>query len=774
MLLKRIALNYAQTSEFADTCKAIKNSSDRISIEGIAPSSFCLVAASYFFNIEKPLVILTAGSRLQEIVADMAAFVGAKNVLSLPAYDTVPYEYTSTTDRIEKERINCLYSLLKKEKKVFVIHVESFIRFLPPVEHLKKKEITLNIGDDYPFEELMMFLTDYGYSRETQLESFGQFSVKGSIVDIFPPLYENPIRLDFFGDNLESIREFNIDSQISCGSLDSVCIYPRREILFSDSEKSRLMEMFKSAYIKGEMIPDWLLKNLEDGTVPETFPGSQNYFSRIIGKSTFSDYCGDTDIFMFDYPEIFVKQHELQDLYSRIHERKLGKSFCFLPEELLSYPDISKFSGKKINLQVITSTPDSIRLNLKSINSFQGKISSVRESLKEYIKDDWIIYITTAFEGQIRRLSDMLSEFSPVLSSKSNDHGKFNMVLSSYSSGVEIKDAKILLLTDHDIFGKSYKRKKSFKSKSSKAISSFLDIKSGDYVVHINHGIGIFRKIVRRTELEIEKDYLVIEYAEEDKLYVPLDQMNDIQLYMCFDGSTPKIDALGKKSSWNKIKAKVEESVEEIANELIEISAKRTALHGIPFPPDTVWQEEFEAGFEYEETPDQLAAIEDVKDDMESSKPMDRLICGDVGFGKTEVAIRAAFKAAVAGKQVAVLVPTTILAMQHYNTFVKRFAGYPVNIEMISRFRSKQQNKDAKIRLSGGEIDIMIGTHALLSEDIFFKDLGLIIIDEEQRFGVKHKENLRKCGLRWMFYRCPRRQYREHCTCHSLESGIFR
>jgi len=287
-----------------------------------------------------------------------------------------------------------------------------------------------------------------------------------------------------------------------------------------------------------------------------------------------------------------------------------------------------------------------------------------------------------------------------------------------------------LIITDHEIFGKSYRKKKHFKQKYSRPIDTFLELSPGDYVVHINHGIGVFKAIERMSAGGVERDFIVIEYAEGDKLYVSLDQINMVQRYVGLDGRQPRIDELGKKSAWNRIKQRVQESVEEIAHDLLKIYSQRKALKGYQFPPDTIWQEEFESKFEYEETPDQITAIEDVKDDMEKSQPMDRFVCGDVGFGKTEVAIRAAFKAVMAGKQVAILVPTTVLAMQHYNTFIKRFADYPVTIDMLSRFKTQQQIKSIKENIKAGAVDIVIGTHALLAKDVSFKNLGLVVIDE--------------------------------------------
>ncbi|HQG41319.1 MAG TPA: transcription-repair coupling factor, partial [Spirochaetota bacterium] len=409
-----------------------------------------------------------------------------------------------------------------------------------------------------------------------------------------------------------------------------------------------------------------------------------------------------------------------------------------------SYPEIEK---QAVRLQPFIAD-SSLVWQLKSIPSFQGRIADVRSECSKRIDEGWHIIVSTSFEGQARRLYDLFGEFHPEDTFDAfNPDKQFTIVISNLHEGFEISAIKTLIITDHEIFGKSYRKKKHFKQKYSRPIDTFLELSPGDYVVHINHGIGVFKAIERMSAGGVERDFIVIEYADGDKLYVSLDQINMVQRYVGLDGRQPRIDALGKKSAWNRIKQRVQESVEEIAHDLLKIYSQRKALKGYQFPPDTIWQEEFESKFEYEETPDQITAIEDVKDDMEKSQPMDRLVCGDVGFGKTEVAIRAAFKAVMAGKQVAILVPTTVLAMQHYNTFIKRFADYPVTIDMLSRFKTQQQIKSIKEKIKTGTVDIVIGTHALLAKDVSFKNLGLVVIDEEQHFGVKHKEYLKKLRL---------------------------
>jgi len=442
--------------------------------------------------------------------------------------------------------------------------------------------------------------------------------------------------------------------------------------------------------------------------------------------------------------ELAARKNHIEKTFADLYEKKRAATLCLPPVDLIDPDALDRGRKRSISLQAFTVSQHSMKWQLRSIPNFHGRIKQVREEIAARIEQGWRVVVTTGFEGQAQRLFDLLTEFRPDSGFEEFTDSVLNILISPLKEGVEIAACRLLVMTDHEIFGKSYRKKREFKKKSSRPIDSFLDLKPGDHVVHINHGIGVFRKIERMSAGGVERDFLLIEYAEGDRLYVSLDQITMVQKYIGVEGRKPRIDSLGKKSAWNRIKERVQKSVEEVAAELIKIYSARRALKGFQFPPDTLWQEEFESQFDYEETPDQITAIEDVKDDMENSRPMDRLICGDVGFGKTEVAIRAAFKAVMAGRQVAVLVPTTVLAMQHFTTFKKRFSGYPIEIDMISRFRTSGEIARIKAQLKEGKIDIVIGTHAMLAKDMVIKNLGLLVIDEEQRFGVRHKEQLKR------------------------------
>jgi len=738
---------YSKTGEF----KALENllgkpAGQVLSIEGISQSSFPIVASALFNRLGGQLVIVTENSqKINEFQLDLSCFIDESLIYTLPPWDTLPYEYVSATEKTGRERITALYRLISGKPAVIITSVESLIRRLPGRDFLMKRGMEIITGEEYPFDDLLSLLVSYSYTREGRVEAFGQFAVKGGIIDIFLPSRDNPVRLDFFGDTLESIREFDAETQVSQSPLPSLTIFPRRELLLFQKEKNALIDRLKIEMEKGSGFPDEIASQLSRGEITG-IPGIEDIFPLVIRPDNLESYFGEkTRVVFLEAAELMAKKSAVEKIFTELYRKKKNDTLCLPPDTLLDAGSFDRIGDNAIRLQTFTTSRDSLQWQLKSIQNFHGKITRLREEIANRLSDGWKLVITTGFEGQARRLFDLLSEFSPSSDfEKADMSSPLSIIVCSLKEGVEIHESRIMIITDHEIFGKSYRKKRQFKRKTSRPIDTFLDLKPGDFVVHLNHGIGIFSKIERMKAGGVERDFLMIEYADSDRLYVSLDQITMIQKYIGFEGKKPRLDYLGKKSAWNRIKDRVRESIEEIAKELVKIYSARSTMKGFQHPPDTQWQEEFESKFEFEETPDQITAIEDVKDDMESPKPMDRLVCGDVGFGKTEVAIRAAFKSVMAGRQVAILVPTTVLAMQHYSTFKKRFADYPITIEMLSRFRTQGEVKKIKEKLSKGEIDIIIGTHALLSKDVSIKNLGLLVIDEEQRFGVRHKEQLKK------------------------------
>ncbi len=746
MILEQVLQLYAGSDEFSTLHEHADTAP--VHVEGISPSSFSLViAAAYHKNPVQTIAVTHNYQSMQELATDLSCYVDPERVFTLPPYETLPYEFVSPSEKIERERVTALYKLLSGEPVLLVTTVESIVRTIPCSEFFTRRGIHLQVNEDYPFDDIIEMLAAYGFTREYKVETFGQFSVKGGIIDVYLPTMENPVRLDFFGDTCESMRTFDPLTQTSIQALEEITIYPRREIILSTREREALEELIQKSVQDGKTVPDPVMHALhQDDILHHGIPGMEELFPLIMDTTTVASlFHEQAQTFFCNPPELRTRLQALEKTFDELYTRKKKEHLCVPPEKLLAPGQYAHMEETSHSLQVFTSSRDALLWKLHGIPSFHGRINNTREELGRRIEDGWKIIVSTGFEGQARRLYDLFSEFAPSSNFEKLDITKpFNIVLSPLREGIEIEDSRVMIVTDHEIFGKTYRKKKKFKRKTSKPIQSFLELKTGDHVVHINHGIGIFRGMERMSAGGIERDFLTIEYAEGDKLYVSLDQIPMIQQYVGLDGKHPRLDALGKKSAWNRIKERVQQSVEEIAEDLIKIYSQRKALRGFQFPPDTTWQEEFEALFEYEETPDQITAIEDVKDDMERPQPMDRLICGDVGFGKTEVAIRAAFKAVMAGKQVAILVPTTVLAMQHFSTFKSRFEEYPVTVEMISRFKTRGQINAVKEKLATGGVDICIGTHALLAKDTKFKNIGLLIVDEEQRFGVKHKEQLKK------------------------------
>ncbi|MGQ9842081.1 MAG: transcription-repair coupling factor [Spirochaetota bacterium] len=738
MVLHNLTKLYAATAEFQSLAASGLRA---FTIEGISPSAFPFIVATSFNTLKQQTIVVTTDYHtMNRFVADLSAFVNEDSTFPFPALEVLPYEYVNPSSSIERDRITALYQLLSGKPVIVVATIESLLRATPHKEFFLKKGIHINKGEEYPFEVIIETLIKYGYERETRVDRYGQFSVKGGIIDIYLPNAPNPVRLDFFGDSCESIRYFDPMTQVSLEHVQTITIYPRREILLSPSEKEKIQKEL----IRGDSnLNQQAMSSLQKNNVP----GIYDLFPLAIETDTLISFAQKPHIFLCNPEQLKAKLSETERTYHQLYNHKKESTFCIPPSQLLYSNSYQYIEPKAIKLHPFITDSKNV-WHLKSIPSFQGRIQDVRNECAKRIEEGWHIVVSTSFDGQARRLYDLFNEFKPHEQFNTfNPNKHFGIIISNLHEGIEIDGINTCIITDHELFGKSYRKKKHFKQRYSKPIDTFLDLSPGDYVVHINHGIGIFKAIERMSAGGIERDFLVIEYAEGDKLYVSLDQINMVQRYVGLDGRQPRIDALGKKSAWNRIKERVQQSIEEIAQDLLKIYSQRKALKGFQYPHDTMWQEEFESKFEYEETPDQITAIEDVKDDMEKPQPMDRLVCGDVGFGKTEVAIRAAFKSVMAGKQVAILVPTTVLAMQHYTTFVKRFADYPVTIEMLSRFKSQQQIKSIKERVKAGTIDIIIGTHALLAKDVHFKNLGLVVIDEEQRFGVKHKEHLKKLRL---------------------------
>ncbi len=669
-------------------------------IEVVGPwgSAKRLIAAQLAEALGKPLLYVESGRLEAEAAAeDLATFLGESRVALLPAWEVLPTDAMAPADDIVAERMFALNALVQAQERgelaCAVVSVRSFLQRVPNRKRLAKDTLDLRLGQEHDLEDLAHRMVRMGYDRELMVEQRGQFSVRGGILDIFPISGELPCRIEFFGDEIESIRRFEPETQRSVDTADSVQVLPR-------SEKDLLATQAK-----------------ENGTL-----------------NTILDYLPEDFLFAVDEPALVRQEAE-----------HLQETFPDSPY-MGTWDAVSGALGRDVArlsfAQVAHAKSDGatrFTVPMASMASWTGQPEGFWGQLETWGLAGYHVHLLCANDGERTRLIELLEEhgYKPGAQTDFDLHVGLGRLREGFASERD----KLALLSEREMFGRKYVRRKRRRFEAGAAITQFSDVQPGDYIVHVEHGIGRYLGL-RRFEGKTA-EFMAVQYANNDVVYVPVTHVDHIQKYIASGGAVPKMDRIGG-ASWARKKGKVKEAVRQMAEELIKLYAAREAHSGFAFSPDTHFQHEFEDSFEYDETRDQLRATEEIKRDMESPKPMDRLLCGDVGFGKTEVAIRAAFKAVMDKKQAAVLVPTTVLAEQHFLTFKERLADYPIKVEMLSRFRSPQEQKAIVNGLRDGAIDIIIGTHRLTSGDIQFRDLGLVVLDEEQRFGVKQKEKLKK------------------------------
>ena len=631
--------------------------------------------------------------------------------------------------------------------------------------------ITIKNGDEVDLKDISKKLVECGYERVEVVEGKGEFSFRGGILDVFPPVAVYPYRIELFGDEIDSIRTFNIESQRSIEKVECMEIFPAKEVIVDEEAKNsandKIINELDSIIEKSnkknneqvDKIRGIVNKNLEmlneistfetvDSYLPFFYEEMESFFDYLEGYTFIIDdlkRChGKIESIYYEFNENYLAFLQRGDILPSQNKLLIDKEELLIKLEKSDVITLNTFDTRADILFPLTS----IELNQITSNNYNGQLDLLIEDIKSRKSNGFrtLILAGTRTRGErlVKTLRDREVESVYKDEVDSIELGQAVVTFGNLIKGFEYPDLKVCVISDKEVFGEAKKSlpKKTNKKKGVGKITSFAELKPGDYVVHANHGIGVFKGIKQIDIAGNTRDYLDIVYDKGDKLYVPVDQLDLVQKYIGSEGKTPKINKLGG-NEWQKAKAKVRKSINEIAEDLVKLYAARAALKGYKYSKDTEWQRQFEDEFPYEETPDQLTSLEEIKHDMESDKPMDRLLCGDVGYGKTEVAIRAAFKAVMDGKQVAFLVPTTILAEQHYKNLKKRFSDFPVKIDMISRFRTAKQQKATLQALKEGNVDILIGTHRLVSKDISFKDLGLLIVDEEQRFGVAQKEKIK-------------------------------
>jgi len=684
------------------------------------------------------LVVVPTDHEAEALEGDLSLF-GIQPVI-LPWWRTAAYRPVSPHARVFGERAACLSRLCSGDTKVVVASQRAFVTPVPPRDAFAPLAILLEKGGSIDPTTVGDRLASYGYLRVPRVSLPGEFALRGEVLDLFMPGDEDAVRIVFEYDRIEKIATFDPSLQSSSGALERVTVRPMKELLWDGDRRACLaarmpmlpgMNGREVAFLE-ELAEKGEAKG-EELFYPFAFEGSAED-----GRGSILDYLepGSTVIFI-DHERLEAQEEAARKEYQGLYRRALQEGPVPPPERLLhSFAALEALvlsTGSLVRSFALKDSGAMTRLamEVEQPRSFFGNIQYFKDELATLIKAGYGAMIFAETEMQAERIASLLKEFA------------VEVEVATLSAGFVIPALKLLVVQENEIFGRRKRLLKSLKTTRSVAIDTFVELSPGDYVVHVNWGIGRFTAIERMKVLGLERDYIKVEYAESEVVFVPIEQANLVQRYIGNEGEAPRLDRLGSKS-WETRKAKVKASVAQLAERLIRIYARRRAARGHAFPPDTDWQLAFEAAFPYEETVDQVRCIQEVKADMESDKPMDRLICGDVGYGKTEIAMRAVFKAAVSGKQVAFLAPTTILAEQHFENFRERVGEYPIHMAMLSRLVEKKDQRKTLAALKEGRVDVVIGTHRLLQKDIEFKDLGLIIVDEEQRFGVKDKERLKE------------------------------
>ncbi len=711
------------------------------------------------------MVITNSELKAKEIYNDLKFFMKDK-VMLYPAKDVIFYWADVKSLDIIKQRFEIISKILNGEKITVVLSAEALFDRLVPADIFKEFIFDINTGDQIDINEVCQKLVLMGYERCEMVEGQGQFALRGGILDIFSSVNTHAVRIELWGDEVDSIRILDTVSQRSIENAKSIKIYPMRELVYhnEDVEKAiyNIKSELKAIKNKSDQLKISTDEAIEKLSTLRSFSGVEKYFTYFYSEtSTLIDYFDNPIIFVDEPNRVqehckFITNEFVNSIESRIDKGTM------LPNQLnmiYTYDDIIvkvENNTSVLMTSLMTTLNDYkpkelVDFQVKATALVKNDMNLIAEDLGYLCKNDYkIIFLAGGHTHCERMLLDLQERglsavYLENIENVQIQQGIIYITRGSLSHGFEYIRDKFAVVSEKDAFSESKKskRKQKNKSKDGVAIQNISDLKVGDYVVHENHGIGIFKGIEQIITDGVSKDYIKIGYAKEDVLYVAINQMDMVQKYIGGEATKPKLNRLGG-ASWEKAKARAKQAAYISAKELVELYAERQKVHGFKYSADTLWQREFEEEFEYDETDDQLTSIAEIKEDMESGKVMDRLLCGDVGFGKTEVAIRAAFKTVQDSKQVAYLVPTTILARQHYMTFAERMENYPIHIEMMSRFRTPKQQKETIENLKTGKTDIVIGTHRILSKDMNFKDLGLVIIDEEQRFGVKHKDKLKE------------------------------
>lgn len=760
---------FLQQDDFRSLMTGIKEGLKEQLVAGLSGSARTVLVASMYEQMKRPILLLTHNLlQAQKLYDDLVNLLPDKKIFLYPANELIAAEMSIASPELKAQRIEVLNYWSQNDNGILIVPMAGIRKILPKKTLWKKYQLNLKAGADINVEELLKLFIRMGYERTEMVSTPGEFSVRGGIIDIYPITETDPLRIELFDTEIDSIRFFSLDDQRSKEKVSEVSIGPAAEMILEDEHYSLMIEKLEDGLAKSlrklanekaklqlSQNISYEIEQLKSRQKPEEV---YKYLSLINqDANSLLDYLPKNGLVVVDEISRVIEMNEMlekdeAEWYTSllgegkiIHDVKVSHNL----HSLIHKHDFPILYMSLFLRHVANTNPQNIvNMSCKQMQNFHGQMHLLKSEVDRWKRSNYSVLFLAPDEERVTKLKRVLEDYEIDASIIAEDQEllpeRVQIMQGNLYTGFELSIRKISIITEGEIFNKRVKRSnRRQKLSNAERIKSYSELKIGDYVVHVNHGIGKYLGIKTLVINGVHKDYLHIRYQGSDKLYVPIDQIDLVQKYVGSEGKEPKIYKLGG-SDWKKVKKKVQSSVEDIADDLIKLYAEREAAVGHSYSPDGDLQREFESLFPYQETEDQLRSIQEIKKDMERPRPMDRLLCGDVGYGKTEVAIRAAFKAISDGKQVAILVPTTILAQQHYETMRERFQDYPINIGLLSRFRTKKQQTETMKGLKAGSIDLVIGTHRLLSKDITYHDLGLLIIDEEQRFGVTHKEKIKR------------------------------
>ena len=757
---------------FTRAASHLKEATGRIGVSGVTPTAKALLLVLWQRAARRPLVVVVSDNRAAEDLVpvlqgfgELTGAVEAESIVAFPARDVLPFQNLSPHPEIQEERAAALWKIASGAASIVVAPVSATAIRLRSADYYTDLARTIRRAEALDVDSLLGHLNTVGYNATDVVEMPGQYALRGGLLDVYSPEADRPVRVEFFGDEVESIRKFDPATQRSSNPVDEALLLPLTETPVSEQLLGAIHARLSGKRITGT--EEVVEQAVRSGGVT-VFPGWEFYAPVAGADRSLFDLLPLAAV-VVDEPENVHR--ELEKTWSRIedaHERsQVGNlvrpgDLYLPPDELLQ--KLATLHGADLEHLGITrgDQAESAAFLSQPTPRFHGSVPDMLEEVQKLSAEGKRVLFAAANTGELERLADIFTEYNVPFRLGSRTRGgesyadetayfsgdmfTTTLVKAYVPDGVLLPEGNLAIFGSRDLFDESdamVARPQRLKSKVSAFLSDFRDLQVGDYVVHVEHGISQYQGLKEINQGDGPAEFMLLEFAESAKLYVPLTRLDLVQKYRSAEGVRPALSHLGT-AAWAKTKARVKKAMKDMADELLKLYAERRMVEGHAFPADTQWQKEFEDAFEFHETDDQDQAIQDVKRDMESPQPMDRLLCGDVGYGKTEVAMRATFKAVGDNKQVAVLAPTTVLAFQHYETFKQRFAAFPVSIEMISRFRSAKEQKEILQKVEAGKIDILIGTHRLLSKDIKFADLGLLVVDEEQRFGVRHKERIKQ------------------------------